>query len=54
MFRDGNGDEEFRTEIGITLIEFLKAVFWELTYLGTPEERDATRAELEAQRRRLE
>ena len=54
VFRDENGEEEFRTEIGITLIEFLKAVFWELTYLGTPDERDAMRAELEEQRRRLD
>lgn len=54
VFRDEHGREEFRTEIGITLIEFLKAVFWELTYLGTPEERDAMRAELDEQRRRLD
>jgi len=54
VFRDEEGEEEYRTEIGITLIEFLKAVFWELTFLGTPEDRDAMRAELLEGLRRVE
>lgn len=40
-FHDERGAVEYRTRIGITLLELLKAVFWELTYFGTPTQRDA-------------
>lgn len=51
VFRDSAGTEEYRTRIDISLIEFLKAIFFELTFHGTPDERDEVRAEL---RRRVE
>lgn len=47
------GQEAYRTEIDITLIEFLKAIFYELTFFGTPEERDGTREDLEERVRRI-
>jgi hypothetical protein len=41
----------FRTEVDISLIEFLKAIFYELTFYGSPDERDELREEL---RRRVD
>ena len=46
IFRDPDGTEEYRTTIDITLIDFLKAVFFELTFHGTPEERNRMWGEL--------
>lgn len=46
-FRDSDGVEEYRTSVGITLIEFLKAIFFDLTFHGSPAERDEVRAELD-------
>lgn len=43
--------EEQGTRIDITLIEFLKAIFFDLTFYGLPDERDELREEL---RRRVE
>lgn len=51
VFRDEDGNEEYRTTIDITFIEFLKAVFYELTFHGSPEERDEVTNEL---RQRIE
>jgi hypothetical protein len=47
VFSDEDGAETYRTEIEITLIEFLKAIFFDLTFHGNPEERDETREELD-------
>lgn len=52
-FQDASGAEVQRTSVGITLIEFLKAVFYDLTFAGPPAERDRTRAELERLGREL-
>lgn len=49
VFRDPAGAEEYRTRIGITFLELLKAIFFDLTFYGPPEERDAVRADLEQQ-----
>lgn len=49
VFRDAAGAEEYRTRIGITFIEFIKAVFYDLTFYGTPADRDEVRAELQRQ-----
>ncbi|CAN5738483.1 hypothetical protein BH23GEM9_BH23GEM9_32080 [soil metagenome] len=46
IVHDPDGAGEFRTGIDITLIEFLKAIFADLTFHGTPDERNETRAEL--------
>lgn len=51
VFRDSDGSEEYRTSVDITLVEFLKAIFFDLTFYGLPAERNEVRAELE---RRLE
>lgn len=51
VFRDAAGAEEYRTRIGITFIEFIKAVFYDLTFYGPPADRDEVRAELQ---RRIE
>ena len=40
LFRNRAFEIEYRTTVDITLIEFLKAVFDELTFHGSPEERD--------------
>jgi hypothetical protein len=47
VFVGSGAPEEFRTRIGITLIEFLKAIFYELTFHGPPTERDEVRDELQ-------
>lgn len=47
VFRDAAGDEEYRTRIGITFLEFVKAVFYDLTFYGPPAERDEVRAGLQ-------
>lgn len=47
VFRDVQGAEEYRTRIGISFLEFVKAVFYDLTFYGPPAERDALRAELQ-------
>lgn len=49
VFRDADGAEEYSTRVGISFLELLKAVFFELTFYGPPEERDAVRADLEQQ-----
>jgi hypothetical protein len=54
VFRRADYEVEYRTEIEITFIEFLKAVFYELTFCGTPEERDAQRTELQELVARIE
>jgi hypothetical protein len=43
--------DSFRTEVDISLIEFLKAIFYELTFYGPPDQRDELREDL---RRRVE
>ena len=47
VFRNADGVEEYRTRIGITFIEFIKAVFYDLTFYGPPAERDEVRADLQ-------
>jgi len=47
IFRDPDGTEEYRTTLDITLIDFLKAVFFELTFHGSPQERDQVGGELQ-------
>jgi hypothetical protein len=54
VFRGADDEVEYRTEIDITLVELLKAVFFELTFCGTPEERDAQRTELQELVARIE
>lgn len=49
VFRDAAGAEEYRTRIGITFIEFVRAVFYDLTFYGPPADRDEVRAELQRQ-----
>lgn len=39
-------ESEYRTNIAITLLDFFKAAFDDLTFYGTPEERDTIREEL--------
>jgi hypothetical protein len=51
VFRAEKQIEEYRSEIDITFIEFLKAIFFDLTFHGGPEERDSVSAEL---RRRVD
>lgn len=51
VFRDEEGNEEYRTTLDITLLDFLKAIFFELTFHGTPGEREEMASEL---RRRVE
>jgi hypothetical protein len=46
LFQDRAGQPEYRTRVGITLIEFLKAIFDDLTFHGSPEDRDGVRLEL--------
>jgi len=46
VFRDEEGEEEYRARVEITLLEFLKAIFFELTFHGPPAERDAAWAEM--------
>ena len=38
----------------VTLLQLLHAVFWELSFFGTPAQRDAQRAEVEEQVRRID
>ena len=38
----------------VTLVQLVHAVFWELSFFGTPAQRDAQRAELEEQVRRID
>jgi putative addiction module component (TIGR02574 family) len=45
-FRNRANEVEYQTTINITLIEFLKAIFDDLTFYGSPDERDATRDEI--------
>jgi hypothetical protein len=48
--------EKERLEISappVTLVQLVHALFWELSFFGTPEQRDAQRAELEEQVRRI-
>ncbi len=47
IFRDPDDTEEYRTTVDITLIDFLKTVFFELTFHGTPQERDEVWRELQ-------
>ena len=47
VFRNGEGAEEYRTRIGISFLEFIKAIFYDLTFHGPPAERDEVRAELQ-------
>jgi hypothetical protein len=54
VLRGSEYEVEYRTEIDITFAEFVKAVFFELTFLGSPRERDAARAELETLTARIE
>jgi hypothetical protein len=51
VFRNQQGAEEYRARIDINLIEFLKAIFYDLTFYGSPNERDEMREEL---RRRVD
>ncbi len=46
LFRNDAYQVEYRATMDITLIEFLKAVFEDLTFHGTPAQRDETRQEL--------
>lgn len=39
---------------GVTLLQLIYALFWELSFFGTPVERDAQRAALKEQVRRIE
>lgn len=39
---------------GVTLLPLIYALFWELSFFGTPAERDAKREELQEQARRIE
>jgi len=52
-FVNDGGSVEYRTTIGITLIEFLKAIFYELTFFGPPERRDAYLAKLDGREQRV-
>jgi hypothetical protein len=54
VFRGAESEVEYRTEIDIKFVELLKAVFFELTFCGTPEERDAQRTELQELVERIE
>ncbi len=46
--RDGYPETlQFETEVTITFGEFIRAIFWEIGFHGTPETRDAALAELE-------
>ncbi|MBI3015834.1 MAG: hypothetical protein HYY65_12450 [Candidatus Tectomicrobia bacterium] len=38
----------------VTLLQLIHALFWELSFFGTPEERDATRDELRQQVKRID
>ncbi len=49
VFRNADGVEEYRTRIGITFIELVKAIFYDLTFYGPPAERDAVREDLQRQ-----
>ncbi len=46
IFRNEAGVEEYRTTVDITFLAFLKAIFFDLTYYGSPAARDQTREEL--------
>lgn len=46
LFLDRAGGTEYVGRVGITLIEFLKAVFADLTFYGSPEDRDGFRRDL--------
>lgn len=50
-FRNDADAMEYRTTVAITLLEFLKAIFDDLTSYGTPDERNEVRDEL---KRRVE
>lgn len=54
VFRNRAWEVEYRTAVDITLVEFLKAVFEDLTFHGSPEERDQVLAELKRQVREIE
>jgi hypothetical protein len=47
IFWSSPGVEAYRTRIDITFLDFLKAIFYDLTFYGLPAERDAMRAELQ-------
>lgn len=47
VFRNAAGAEEYSTRIGITFLEFLKAIFYDLTFYGPPAQRDQVRADLQ-------
>jgi hypothetical protein len=47
IFWSSPGVEAYRTRIDITFLDFLKAIFFDLTFYGPPTDRDAVRAELE-------
>jgi len=47
VFRDRAFEIEYRTTVDITLVGFLKAVFDELTFHGSPEERDEVLRDLD-------
>lgn len=49
VFRTQAGDIEYSTSVTITLMEFLKAIFDDLTFYGSPDERDAVRRDLRRQ-----
>jgi len=49
LFRNQALEVEYRTQVDITLIEFLKAVFDDLTFHGSPEERDQVLRDLKRQ-----
>lgn len=47
IFWSSPGVEAYRTRIDITFLDFLKAIFYDLTFYGPPADRDAMRAELQ-------
>ena len=54
VFRNKKFEEVYRTELPISLFDFLKAVFYELTFYGTASERDAMLADLKERIREIE
>ena len=38
----------------MTLLQLIHALFWELSFFGTPDQRDGTYAELQQQVKRIE
>jgi hypothetical protein len=47
IFWRAPGVEAYRTRIDITFLDFIKAIFYDLTFYGPPAERDAMRDELQ-------